>query len=75
MNLPDDAIASSSVSMLDDLTVGLPMAHGGHWTTQLIYVAPLAVLGVLLLRSWWADRRDPGRTEPSSEEPDSRSNT
>ena len=41
------------------LVVPLPLAHGGHWTAQLIYLAPLALLGAGLLRSWWKDRRKP----------------
>ncbi len=32
-------------------------AHAGHWTAQLIYLAPLAILGAVWLRSWWKNRR------------------
>lgn len=43
----------------------LTFAHAGHWTAQLIYVAPIAVLGVGLLVSWLKDRRAT-RTQPRS---------
>ena len=42
----------------------LLFAHAGHWTTQLIYLAPVGALGGALLVSWWKERR---RTPTSKE--------
>jgi len=28
----------------------LPLAHGGHWLSSLIYVVPIALLALALLR-------------------------
>ena len=36
-----------------------PIAHAGHWITDLLYVLPLAVaLGFLVLQSYRDKRRD-----------------
>jgi hypothetical protein len=37
------------------------LAHAGHWVVQMIYVAPLAVLGVAVALGAWRRRRA-GRT-------------
>ncbi|HVW18947.1 MAG TPA: hypothetical protein VHB30_11935 [Solirubrobacteraceae bacterium] len=42
-----------------------PLAHIGHWTNSLLYVAPVAVV---LLALWWRGRRDghPEREQPGA---------
>ena len=49
----------------------MPLAHVGHWLVDLIYVLPLAVLGVALLVGRFRERRqrraraaDPARLTP-----------
>jgi hypothetical protein len=34
------------------------LAHAGHWLAQLIYLAPLAILGGVLGREWLKGRRE-----------------
>lgn len=33
------------------------IAHAGHWTVQLLHVAPLLIVLAVLARSSWRDRR------------------
>lgn len=35
----------------------MPLAHVGHWLVDLLYVAPLLVLGVILVVGRWRERR------------------
>lgn len=38
--------------------MGVPLAHVGHWTSSILYLAPVAVVVVWLgVSSWRAKRR------------------
>jgi len=44
-----------------------PLAHAGHWLVDLVYLVPMAVVGVILARGWLRERRErraarPGRS-------------
>jgi uncharacterized membrane protein HdeD (DUF308 family) len=36
----------------------IPLAHAGHWLVSLVYAAPVIVVGLALLRTWWKERRE-----------------
>ncbi len=35
----------------------LPIAHTGHWSVTLVYLAPFAVVGLWILRDRWRESR------------------
>lgn len=46
----------------------LPMAHVGHWTWQLLILAPLLVIAIALLAAEVIERRGPGWDEREAQE-------
>ncbi|MBA3371790.1 MAG: hypothetical protein H0T96_10130 [Thermoleophilaceae bacterium] len=44
-----------------------PLAHGGHWSITLIYLAPFAVVGGWIVRDKVRQRRDGGASRTGEE--------
>jgi hypothetical protein len=44
--------------------VTLPIAHVGHWSVTLLYMAPVVVLVAALSFQGWRDKRRKGRDDP-----------
>jgi hypothetical protein len=42
----------------------VPIAHTGHWSVTLLYLAPFAVVGLWLLRERWRHGREEVPREP-----------
>ena len=42
----------------------LPIAHTGHWSVTLIYLAPFAAVGLWILRDRLRQSREAEPTEP-----------
>jgi hypothetical protein len=42
-----------------------PLAHAGHWLVQLVYVAPLVLMGALFVVSYLRHRREDRRQSRS----------
>ena len=41
-----------------------PIAHTGHWSVTLLYLAPFAVAALWILRDRWRQSRQGGPREP-----------
>lgn len=45
------------------------LAHAGHWTTQLLYVAPVAIVVLALRWQAWRERRQGDAAAGSASDP------